>query len=56
MTENAPKEKEPEVERHVLKRYELIHKVGKGAYGIVWKVRNRKTGEILALKKIFQAF
>ncbi|KAH0573588.1 Mitogen-activated protein kinase [Spironucleus salmonicida] len=48
--------KDPEVEKHVLKRYELIHKVGKGAYGIVWKAKNRKTGELVALKKIFQAF
>ena len=45
-----------EVEKHVLKRYEIVHKVGKGAYGIVWKVQNKKSGELCALKKVFQAF
>lgn len=34
----------------------MVKKVGSGAYGHVWKVRDRKTGEILALKKIFDAF
>jgi len=29
---------------------------GKGAYGIVWKVREKETNETLALKKIFGAF
>ncbi|KAA3675724.1 uncharacterized protein DEA37_0013514 [Paragonimus westermani] len=27
-----------------------------GAYGIVWKAVNRKTREVVALKKIFDAF
>ena len=45
-----------EVEAHVLKRYNLLKKVGSGAYGHVWKVTDRKTGETLALKKIFDAF
>lgn len=33
-----------------------MKKVGSGAYGHVWKVTDRKTGNILALKKIFDAF
>eukprot|EP01022_Parablepharisma_sp_SALTPOND_P031620 TRINITY_DN809_c1_g1_i1.p1 TRINITY_DN809_c1_g1~~TRINITY_DN809_c1_g1_i1.p1 ORF type:complete len:351 (+),score=27.54 TRINITY_DN809_c1_g1_i1:2751-3803(+) len=33
-----------------------MHKLGKGAYGIVWKSIDRKTREIVALKKIFDAF
>ena len=45
-----------EVEAHVLKRYTLTKKVGSGAYGHVWKVTDRKSGETLALKKIFDAF
>lgn len=45
-----------EVEAHVLKRYTLVKKVGSGAYGHVWKVTDRRTGETLALKKIFDAF
>jgi mitogen-activated protein kinase 15 len=39
-----------------LKRYELLKKIGSGAYGHVWKVKDRQSGEILALKKIFDAF
>lgn len=45
-----------EVESHILKRYDLLQKLGKGAYGVVWKVMDRKTRNILALKKIFDAF
>ena len=39
-----------------LKRYELLNKQGKGAYGIVFKARDKKTHEIGALKKCFDAF
>ena len=45
-----------EIEQHVLKKYEVLKKVGSGAYGHVWRVKDRKTGEVLALKKIFDAF
>lgn len=45
-----------EVEVHVLKKYSLGKKIGSGAYGIVWKVTDRKTNQTLALKKIFDAF
>ncbi|KAJ1605095.1 SAP+PHD+MIZ domain-containing protein [Cryptosporidium canis] len=44
------------VDRHVLRKYELVKKLGKGAYGIVWKSIDRRTGEIVAVKKIFDAF
>ena len=44
------------VEAHVLKKYEILQKLGKGAYGIVWKAIDRKTREIVALKKNFDAF
>ena len=30
--------------------------MGSGAYGHVWKVTDKKSGEVLALKKIFDAF
>ena len=39
-----------------LKRYELLNKQGKSAYGIVFKARDKKTHEIVALKKCFDAF
>ncbi|TGZ59783.1 hypothetical protein CRM22_008895 [Opisthorchis felineus] len=45
-----------ELEPHILKKFEIKKRLGKGAYGIVWKALNRKTHEIVALKKIFDAF
>ena len=45
-----------EIESHILKRYELIKKQGKGAYGVVYKAMDKKTKEIVALKKNFDAF
>ena len=45
-----------EIESHVLKRYELLNKQGKGAYGVVFKAKDKKTGDIVALKKNFDAF
>jgi len=45
-----------EVERHVLRRFELGQKLGKGAYGIVWKVTEKRSRQVVALKKCFDAF
>jgi len=45
-----------EIEAHVLKKYEILQKLGKGAYGIVWKGIDKRTKEIVALKKNFDAF
>ena len=45
-----------EIESHILKRYELIKKQGKGAYGVVYKAMDKKTKEVVALKKNFDAF
>eukprot|EP00388_Colpodella_angusta_P025516 GDKK01002899.1.p1 GENE.GDKK01002899.1~~GDKK01002899.1.p1 ORF type:complete len:560 (+),score=129.73 GDKK01002899.1:66-1682(+) len=45
-----------EIDRHITRKYEIIQKLGKGAYGIVWKALDKKTGETVALKKIFDAF
>lgn len=36
--------------------YKLIKKIGSGAYGHVWKVQDRKTKVLKALKKNFDAF
>eukprot|EP00736_Rhodelphis_marinus_P000166 Rmarinus@m.20708 len=47
---------EEHIEPHILKRYEIQQKLGKGAYGVVWKAVDRKTNEVIALKKIFGAF
>ncbi|GAV06879.1 hypothetical protein RvY_16793 [Ramazzottius varieornatus] len=45
-----------ELERHILKRFEIQDRLGKGAYGIVWKALDRKEQRVVALKKIFDAF
>jgi len=45
-----------DIDAHILERYEIQQKLGKGAYGIVWKVRDKQSDEIVALKKIFGAF
>lgn len=45
-----------EIESHILKRYELLNKQGKGAYGVVFKALDKRTQEIVALKKNFDAF
>jgi len=39
-----------------LDKYQIIKKLGSGAYGHVWKAKSKKTGNIVALKKIFDAF
>ncbi|XP_062506587.1 extracellular signal-regulated kinase 2-like [Corticium candelabrum] len=44
------------VDCYVNSRYRVKERLGKGAYGIVWKAVDRQTGEIVALKKIFDAF
>ena len=45
-----------EIDRHVIKRYDVQQKLGKGAYGIVWRAQDKKTKDVVALKKIFDAF
>ena len=45
-----------QVDRHVLRKYEIIQKLGKGAYAVVFKAVDKKTKQVVALKKIFDAF
>ena len=44
------------VDNKILKKYEIVKKIGKGAYGQVWKAINKKTKRVCALKKVFDAF
>jgi hypothetical protein len=34
----------------------ILQKLGKGAYGVVWKAIDKQTKAIVALKKVFDAF
>lgn len=42
--------------QHVLRKYEVVQKLGKGAYAVVFKAINKKDKQVCALKKIFDAF
>lgn len=44
------------VENHILKRFHLHKKIGKGAYGVVFQATDKKTKEMIALKKLYDAF
>ena len=54
MSENN--DKVDKIEDHIKKRFTLIKKLGKGAYGVVYKAIDKKTKEPVALKKLFDAF
>ena len=45
-----------EVDRHVIRKYEISQRLGKGAYGIVFRGVDKRTGETVAIKKCFDAF
>ena len=45
-----------DIDRHVTRKYDVLQKLGKGAYGIVWRAQDKSTKEMLALKKIFDGF
>ena len=35
-----------------MERYQKLAKVGEGTYGVVYKARDRNTGDVVALKRI----
>jgi len=45
-----------EVDKHVLRKYDVQAKLGKGAYAVVFRAVEKKTKNVVALKKIFDAF
>jgi cyclin-dependent kinase-like len=38
-----------------MERYEKLGKLGEGSYGMVFKCRNRDTGQIVAIKKFVES-
>lgn len=52
----SPEKNMSEIDEHILKRFEIKKRLGKGAYGIVWKAVDRKSKDVVAIKKIFDAF
>jgi mitogen-activated protein kinase 15 len=44
-----------DVEPHILRKFDILQKLGKGAYGIVWKAVDKQTKQVVALKKVFDA-
>jgi mitogen-activated protein kinase 15 len=44
------------LEPRIKKRFEVLRKIGSGAYGHVWKVRCRVSRAVFAIKKVFLAF
>lgn len=36
----------------IMERYQKMEKIGEGTYGVVYKAKDRVTGEIVALKRI----
>ena len=45
-----------DIDSHIGKKYEIRRRLGKGAYGVVWKATDRRSGTVVAVKKIFDAF
>ena len=41
-----------DIEHHIIKRFEILQKLGKGAYGVVWKARDKRSNKLIALKKV----
>ncbi|CAK9830316.1 Mitogen-activated protein kinase 15 [Anthophora retusa] len=56
MSSKNTNEKVLEIDVHVSKHYDIVRRLGKGAYGIVWKAIDKKSKETVAVKKIFDAF
>ena len=44
------------IEPRMIAKYELICQVGKGSYGVVWRGIEKKNREVVAIKKIYDAF
>ena len=50
-TPKTAKENTPDTDRNV-SEFEKMNRVGEGTYGVVYRARDTKTGEIVALKRV----
>ncbi|XP_065364641.1 extracellular signal-regulated kinase 7 [Calliphora vicina] len=55
-TKAQDKHKMSEIDEGISKIFDIKKRLGKGAYGIVWKALDKRTNETIAVKKIFDAF
>lgn len=39
----------------LMEKYEKLSKIGEGSYGVVYKCRNRETGQLVAIKKFVES-
>jgi mitogen-activated protein kinase 15 len=53
---SKPPENVESLDRQITRRYDILQKIGKGAYGVVWKALDKQTRRIVAVKKSFDAF
>ena len=54
--ETSPRPKPLRRPQHVLRKYDIQQKLGKGAYAVVFKGIDKKSKNVVAMKKIFDAF
>lgn len=55
-TKAQEKQKMSEIDENISKIFDIKKRLGKGAYGIVWKALDKRSNETIAVKKIFDAF
>ena len=49
-------EEAEDLEYDIYKEYQILSKIGKGVYGVVYHAQHKKTRKVVAIKKIMHAF
>jgi hypothetical protein len=44
------------IDKLIVRKFDLVKQVGKGAYGVVWRAIDKSTHQTVAVKKCFEAF